>query len=166
MCAFVIFVRCHSCLPRRRRRFSPSVIFVLFASLDGERRGENVPSSFFRPRTDLQTGDRPSQTPPFLFSLFPFLRIRHEDKSGVSPAPPPSLVCMGRSSPAHLSRFFFLPVHRLLKYHRRSQGVVAIQGGGASLSRVWGVFNDVPGAKKKVECVPEPNREGGEGCCK
>ena len=44
---------------------------------------------------------------------------------------------------------FFPPCSSPLKYHRRSQGVVAIQGGGASLSRVWGVFNDVPGAKKE-----------------
>ncbi len=118
-----------------------------------------MPSSFFRPRTDLQTGDRPSQTPPFLFSLFPFLRIRPQEKSGVFP--PPLLRSFAWAAPRpHTCLDFFSSLFIASKVpptftrrccHSRRGGPLSHASGGCLMT--------YQAQKKKVECVP--NRAGG-----
>ncbi len=94
----------------------------------------------------------------FPFSLFSASGPRKKNPE----SPPPLLRSFAWAAPRpHTCLDFFPPCSSPLKYHRRSQGVVAVQGGGASLSRVWGVFNDVPGAKKEGGMCAQQGRGGG-----
>ena len=103
----------------------------------------------FLPPPNRPTDGR-SSFPDAPLPLFPFPFSPHPARGKIRSLPPPLLRSFAWAAPRpHTCLDFFSPFSSPLKYHRRSQGVVAIQGGGASLSRVWGVFNDVPGAKKE-----------------